>query len=96
MYFLSEGSHPLLVDASHVPPSYGNFNLDVFYKRVQAQLHIVFSLNTHQVSCFFAKLLIWGSFAKLLVWGSFAKLLSHFCGSFAKLLLKIIKLPPAG
>ena len=47
MYFISEGSHPSLIDPSHVnSTSYGNVNMEVFYKRAHSQIHIVFSLNT--------------------------------------------------
>ena len=39
MFFLAEGSHPTLIDASHISTSYGNFNMEVFYKRVQVGLN---------------------------------------------------------
>jgi hypothetical protein len=47
MYFISEGNHPNLIESSALSTSsYGNVNMDVFYKRVQSQLHVVLSLNT--------------------------------------------------
>ena len=46
MYFISEGNHPSLIESSALSTSsYGNVNMDVFYKRVQSQLHVVLSLN---------------------------------------------------
>ena len=47
MFFISEGNHPNLIESSALSTSsYGNVNMDVFYKRVQTQLHVVMSLNT--------------------------------------------------
>ena len=47
MFFISEGNHPSLIESSALSTSsYGNVNMDVFYKRVQSQLHVVLSLNT--------------------------------------------------
>lgn len=49
MYFISEGSHPDLIQPSHLSStSYGNVNMDMFYKRAEAQIHIVFSLDTEK------------------------------------------------